>query len=54
MVLGADANTGLIVSARTSGSQRDEFGISLFLVPAGAVGLIVDVKPTIDGLSAVE
>ncbi|MCB1732711.1 MAG: acyl-CoA dehydrogenase family protein, partial [Halieaceae bacterium] len=36
--IGANADQ-LIVSARTSGSQSDEAGISLFLVPADAPGI---------------
>jgi alkylation response protein AidB-like acyl-CoA dehydrogenase len=54
VVIGADANCGLIVSARTTGQARDERGISLILVPAGSAGLTLRSAPTIDGLQAAE
>jgi len=54
MVANAATATHLIVSARTSGGQIDEQGISLFLVEAGADGLSVDSFPTVDGLRASE
>lgn len=44
----------LIVTARTSGKQTDQSGISLFLVPADATGLKVSGYPTVDGLRAAE
>ncbi|VTU28610.1 Acyl-CoA dehydrogenase fadE12 [Variovorax sp. PBS-H4] len=44
----------LIVSARSSGAQRDTSGISLFLVPADAPGLRVHDYRTIDGLRAAD
>jgi alkylation response protein AidB-like acyl-CoA dehydrogenase len=50
---GAQAGT-LIVSARTSGDERDAKGISLFLVDRNAVGLTVRDNPTHDGQRAAE
>ena len=42
----------LVVSTRTSGGQRDENGITLFLVDAKAEGVTVDSFPTVDGQQA--
>ena len=54
MVLyGGTADT-FIVSARTSGSQRDAAGVSLFVVPASAAGVSVKDYPTLDGHRAAE
>ncbi|MFT4792100.1 MAG: alkylation response protein AidB-like acyl-CoA dehydrogenase [Paracoccaceae bacterium] len=39
----------IIVSARVSGADDDEAGISLFIVPAGAPGMTVREVPGIDG-----
>ena len=50
---GAAADT-LIVSARTSGSDTDPGGISLFLVDRGAAGLTVKDYRTIDELRAAD
>ena len=44
----------LVVSTRTSGGQRDENGITLFLVDAKAEGVTVDSFPTVDGQQASE
>jgi pimeloyl-CoA dehydrogenase small subunit len=44
----------LVVSARTSGDQRDPAGVSLFLVPAGTQGVSRRDYPTVDGLRASE
>jgi len=44
----------LIVSARTSGGQRDTAGISLFLVPATAAGVTRRDYRTIDGQRAAD
>jgi alkylation response protein AidB-like acyl-CoA dehydrogenase len=44
----------LVVSTRTSGGQRDENGITLFLVDTKAEGLTVDSFPTVDGQQASE
>ena len=43
-----------VVSARTSGSQRDEVGITLFLVDAKSEGLSISAFPTVDGQQAAE
>jgi alkylation response protein AidB-like acyl-CoA dehydrogenase len=50
---GASADT-LIVSARTSGSDTDASGISLFLVDRGTAGLTVKDYRTIDELRAAD
>ena len=44
----------LVVSARTGGGQRDEDGITLFVVPAGAPGLRITGYRTPDGLRAAD
>ena len=44
----------LIVSARTSGAQTDTDGITLFAVPANAVGIHVRAYPTVDGQQAAD
>ena len=44
----------LVVSTRTSGGQRDENGITLFLVDTKAEGVSVDSFPTVDGQQASE
>jgi len=54
MVVNAATASHLIVSARTSGGQIDEQGISLFLVAADSEGLSLDSFPTVDGLRASE
>ena len=43
-----------VVSARTSGGQRDSEGISLFIVPSDAPGLSRRDYPTVDGQRACE
>lgn len=48
---GAEAGV-LVVSARTGNTQRGHDGISLFVVPAGAVGVVVEGYRTIDGQRA--
>ena len=50
---GASA-THLIISARTSGGQVDEHGITLLLIPREAEGLEVTGFPTVDGQQAAE
>jgi alkylation response protein AidB-like acyl-CoA dehydrogenase len=50
---GAQADK-LIVSARTSGAEADEAGISLFVVDRGVPGVSVRDARTIDGLRAAE
>ncbi|MAN79431.1 MAG: pimeloyl-CoA dehydrogenase small subunit [Rhodospirillaceae bacterium] len=42
----------IAVTARTSGGERDDGGITLFLVDADAPGLTVTDYPTVDGLRA--
>lgn len=54
VVLNGPAADFFIVSARTSGEQRDESGISLFIVPGDAEGLSRRDYPTVDGLRASE
>ena len=54
VVFGGDSANQLIVSARTSGNQRDEDGISLFLVDAEAKGVARRNYGTVDGLRAAE
>ena len=44
----------LVVSTRTSGGQRDENGITLFLVDTKTAGVTVDSFPTVDGQQASE
>ncbi len=54
MVLNGGNAGLLIVPARTSGSQREARGISLFAVPADADGVSVNAYPTVDGHQAAE
>ncbi len=54
VVAHAQAADLLLVSARTSGAEDDEAGISLFLVPADASGVSMRGYPTIDGGRAAE
>jgi alkylation response protein AidB-like acyl-CoA dehydrogenase len=48
-VLNAHAANHFIVSARTAGEQRDEQGISLFVVPSDAKGLTLKSYQLVDG-----
>jgi pimeloyl-CoA dehydrogenase small subunit len=50
---GENADT-LIVTARTSGGQRDSSGVGVFLVPAKAKGVAIKGYPTQDGLHAAD
>ena len=50
---GAQAGS-LVVSARSGGGQRDEAGISLFVVPAGAPGVSITDYRTLDGMRAAD
>jgi alkylation response protein AidB-like acyl-CoA dehydrogenase len=50
---GAQAGS-LVVSARSGGGPRDEAGISLFVVPAGAPGLTITDYRTLDGMRAAD
>lgn len=54
LVLHGDSADKIIVSARTEGNTRDEAGIGLFVVDAGASGLSRRGYPTQDGLRAAE
>ena len=54
VVLGGPSADFFIVPARTSGSQTDEQGISLFLVDAQSEGVHRRNYPTIDGFRASE
>jgi alkylation response protein AidB-like acyl-CoA dehydrogenase len=53
VIHGAQAGS-LVVSARSSGAQREHAGISLFLVPAAAAGVQRRDYRTIDGLRAAD
>ena len=54
MVANAETASHIIVSARTSGGQIDENGISLFVVAADAEDVTLKNFPTVDGLRASE
>jgi alkylation response protein AidB-like acyl-CoA dehydrogenase len=54
VVIGAPMADTLLVSARTGGAQRDVGGISLFLVPKAAKGVVTRDYPNVDGLRASE
>jgi alkylation response protein AidB-like acyl-CoA dehydrogenase len=54
VVMHAAAADTLLVSARTSGEAGDAQGVSLFLVPRTAAGLVLDVYPTVDGQRAAD
>jgi pimeloyl-CoA dehydrogenase small subunit len=54
VVIGAPYATHLIVTARTGGGQRDEQGVSVFLVPKDAAGVSTRDYPTVDGFRASE
>jgi pimeloyl-CoA dehydrogenase small subunit len=54
LVLHGDAAQHLVVSARIAGETRDQRGIALFLVDAGAPGLTRRGYPTQDGARAAE
>ena len=51
VINGPNANF-FIVSVRTSGEQRDETGVSLFIIPSDAKGLSRRDYPTVDGQRA--
>ena len=53
VINGPNANF-FILSARSSGAQRDETGVSLFIVPSDAKGLSRRDYPTVDGQRASE
>jgi alkylation response protein AidB-like acyl-CoA dehydrogenase len=54
VVVGAPWATHLIVTARTSGGQRDANGVSVFLVDKTAKGVVTRDYPTVDGQRASE
>lgn len=54
VVTSAPYATHLLVTARTSGAQRDEGGISLFLIPADLPGISRRDYATVDGGAASE
>ncbi len=54
VVLNGPAADFFVVSARTRGAQRDEDGVSLFIVPADAPGLSRRDYPTVDAFRASE
>jgi pimeloyl-CoA dehydrogenase small subunit len=54
VVLGGPWADTLIVTARTAGGQRDEKGVSVFLVDKKSKGVVTRDYPTIDGLRASE
>jgi pimeloyl-CoA dehydrogenase small subunit len=54
VVLGAPFATHLLVTARTSGAQRDPSGVTVFIVPKSAKGVTTRDYPTVDGLRASE
>ncbi len=54
VVMHAGAADILLVSARTSGKPGDAEGVSLFLVPRKAAGVVLDDYPTVDGTRAAD
>lgn len=54
VVLNGPAADFLVVSARTSGEQRDQAGVSLFVVPTDAAGISRRDYPTVDAFRASE
>jgi pimeloyl-CoA dehydrogenase small subunit len=54
VVIGGPAADHFIVTARTAGGQRDEKGVSVFIVPKAAKGVTMRDYPTVDGLRASE
>ena len=54
VVVGASWATHLIVTARTAGGQRDEQGVSVFIVETSARGVSTKDYPTVDGQRASE
>ena len=54
VVIGAPWATHLIVTARTSGGQRDASGVSVFIVDKNAKGVVTRDYPTVDGQRASE
>jgi len=54
VVIGAPWASHLIVSARTSGDQRDRDGVSLFIVDKASAGVVTRDYETVDGRRASE
>jgi alkylation response protein AidB-like acyl-CoA dehydrogenase len=54
VVMHAGAADILLVSARTSGEAADAQGVSLFMVPRVAPGVVLDPYPTVDGQRAAD
>src|SRR5262249_28072925 len=54
VVIGAPQADHLIVTARTSGAQRDAKGVSVFIVAKSAKGVTTRDYPTVDDFSAAE
>jgi alkylation response protein AidB-like acyl-CoA dehydrogenase len=54
VVMHAGAADTLLVSARTAGEAGDARGVSLFRVPRGTPGLVLDTYPTVDGQRAAD
>jgi len=54
VVIAAPYATHLIVTARTGGGQRDQQGVSVFIVPKDAAGVTTRDYPTVDGFRASE
>jgi alkylation response protein AidB-like acyl-CoA dehydrogenase len=54
VVYSAPYATHLLVTARSGGAQRDQDGVSLFLIPANAKGVTRRDYPTVDGSAASE
>jgi len=54
VVMHAGAADVLLVSARTAGEAGDARGVSLFLVPRTAPGVVLDAYPTVDGQRAAD
>jgi alkylation response protein AidB-like acyl-CoA dehydrogenase len=54
VVMHAGAADTLLVSARTAGEAGDVEGVSLFLVPRAAPGLVLDAYPIVDGQRAAD
>ncbi len=54
VVMHAGAADTLLVSARTAGQVGDVRGVSLFMVPSAAPGLVMDIYPTVDGQRAAD
>jgi alkylation response protein AidB-like acyl-CoA dehydrogenase len=52
VVMHAGAADTLLVSARTTGEAGETTGVSLFLVPSAAPGVVLDTYPTVDGRRA--